>query len=74
MDLYVQIRADIPVELKRRTFAVLALRGLPFNRWLQERMEEWLDEVRVESAERLGGKGWCSGVDREDGHGVLSAR
>lgn len=63
--MYVQIRADIPVELKRRTFAVLALRGLPFNRWLQEQMQAWLEEVVEESAGQLSRGDWCGGSHRD---------
>ena len=55
----VQIKADIPVGLKRRTFAALALQGVPFNKWLQGQMEQWLQSVAQTSAEQLG-RGACA--------------
>jgi hypothetical protein len=40
-----QVRADVPTDLKLKTFSQLALRNLRFNRWLREKMEGWLEEL-----------------------------
>ena len=45
-----QIKAVIPRELKRRTFAVLALRDDKFNRWLRRQLEAWLQEVEEQKS------------------------
>jgi hypothetical protein len=45
MEECVQVKADVPRDLKRRAFAALALREEKFNRWLRIQMEEWLQEV-----------------------------
>lgn len=38
----VQVKAEIPRELKRRTFAALALNDEKFSRWLRVQMEAYL--------------------------------
>lgn len=40
----VQVKAEIPRDLKRRAFAELALREEKFNRWLRTQMELLLIE------------------------------
>ena len=40
----VQVKAEIPRELKRQVFALFALRDQRFNRWLQTQMETWLQQ------------------------------
>jgi len=40
----VQVKAEIPRELKRRAFAALALREETFNRWLQRALAAFLQE------------------------------
>jgi len=45
MEEFVQVKADVPRELKRRVFAAFALREEKFNRWLRMQMEIWLQEV-----------------------------
>jgi hypothetical protein len=39
----VQVKANIPRELKRRAFAAFALREEKFNRWLQRELEALVD-------------------------------
>jgi hypothetical protein len=46
-----QVKAAIPRDLKKRTFAALALREEKFNRWLRTQMEEWLRQVEADSEE-----------------------
>jgi hypothetical protein len=41
----VQVKAEIPRDLKRRTFAELALREVRFNHWLQTQMVQWLNTI-----------------------------
>ncbi len=41
----VQIKAEIPRDLKRRAFAAFALRDEKFTRWLHIQLEAWLKEV-----------------------------
>ena len=59
MEEFVQVKADVPRDLKRRAFAALALREEKFNRWLRTQMETLLQEVEEElqesSDERLVG-------------------
>jgi hypothetical protein len=45
-----QVKATIPRDLKRRAFAVLALREEKFNGWLRRELEALLQET--EKAER----------------------
>jgi hypothetical protein len=40
----VQVKAEIPRELKRQVFSLFALREEKFNRWLQRQMEIWLQQ------------------------------
>ena len=47
-----QVKAAIPRELKRRTFAALALREQRFNHWLRTQMETWLAQVESGEKER----------------------
>jgi hypothetical protein len=49
MDVLAQVKADVPLALKRRTFSALALQGKFFNKWLEEQMQRWLDEVEREA-------------------------
>jgi hypothetical protein len=42
MEGFVQIKADVPRDLKRRAFAALALREERFNHWLKRQLEELL--------------------------------
>jgi hypothetical protein len=59
MEGFVQVKADVPRDLKRRAFAVLALREERFNRWLATQLEvlvqEGTDPDRDMSDERLVG-------------------
>lgn len=48
MEVMTQVRGDVPLALKRRTFSQLALRGQFFNTWIREQMERWLAEVEAE--------------------------
>ena len=41
----VQVKAELPLELKRRVKATLALRGETFTHWLIVRLEAWLKEI-----------------------------
>jgi hypothetical protein len=41
---FVQVRADIPRYLKRRVFAILALRGETFNQCVQRALEAFVHE------------------------------
>ena len=45
MEEFVQVKADVPRDLKRRAFAVFALRDEKFARWLRTQLEVWLQEV-----------------------------
>jgi hypothetical protein len=45
MSEVVQIKAEIPRDLKRRAFAAFALRDEKFTRWLRLQLEAWLREV-----------------------------
>ena len=45
MSAFVQVKAAIPRDLKRRAFAALALREEKFNRWLQRELEEFLQKL-----------------------------
>jgi hypothetical protein len=38
----VQVRAEIPRDLKRKAFATFALTDEKFNRWLQRALEEFV--------------------------------
>jgi len=51
MEGFVQVKADVPRDLKRRAFAALALREQRFNWWLRTQMEEWLRQVETDSEE-----------------------
>ena len=55
MEVITQVKADVPMALKRRTFSALALRGQFFNQWLQQQMQRWLDEVEREEQRRGSG-------------------
>ena len=59
MTEFVQVKAEIPRNLKRRAFAALALREERFNRWLTTQLEalvrEDADHDRDTSDERLVG-------------------
>ena len=50
MEVMTQVRGDVPLALKRRTFSQLALRGQFFNTWIREQMERWLAEVEAQDA------------------------
>ena len=50
MSTLAQVKAIIPRDLKRRAFAVLALREEKFNGWLRRELEALLQET--EEAER----------------------
>jgi len=47
-----QVRAEIPRDLKRRVFAVFALRDEKFNRWLQRELEAFVQESSELAAQR----------------------
>lgn len=49
----VQVKAEIPRELKRRAFAVLALREQRFNRWLRGQLEALLQQGEAHERERI---------------------
>jgi hypothetical protein len=51
MSEVVQIKAEIPRDLKRRAFAALALRDEKFTRWLRLQLEAWLREVEESNEE-----------------------
>ena len=51
MEGLVQVKANIPRDLKRRTFAEFALREEKFNRWLRAQMEAWLQRIEEEPQE-----------------------
>ncbi len=59
MSNHVQVKAEIPRNLKRQVFAKLALRDEKFNRWLRTQMELWLadddSEERNRTDEQLAG-------------------
>jgi len=58
MEGFVQVKADVPRELKRRAFAAFALREEKFARWLRTQLEQWLEELQAteeEHRERLAG-------------------
>jgi hypothetical protein len=40
----VQVRADIPGDLKRQAFSKFALQDEKFNRWLKRALEEFVQE------------------------------
>lgn len=47
MSTLVQVKAIIPRDLKRRAFAVLALREEKFNGWLQRELEALLQKSEL---------------------------
>jgi hypothetical protein len=47
----VQVKAEIPRDLKRRAFAVLAWREERFNHWLCGQLERWLKEMEESQKE-----------------------
>jgi hypothetical protein len=47
-----QVRAEIPRALKRKAFAVFALRDIYFNRWLQHQLEAFVQESSELAAQR----------------------
>jgi hypothetical protein len=54
MEPLVQVKAEIPRDLKRRTFARLALQGVRFNTWLRRQMLRWLEETEQVDAKHEG--------------------
>jgi hypothetical protein len=48
MEFTTQIKADVPLTLKRQVFSRLALRGQFFNCWLREQMEGFVAEAEHE--------------------------
>jgi hypothetical protein len=54
MSALAQVKATIPRDLKRRAFAVLALREEKFNGWLRRELEALLEETA--KVERQGGE------------------
>ena len=53
----VQIKAEIPRDLKRRAFAALALRDEKFTQWLRLQLEAWLREVEQNAGEIASNEG-----------------
>jgi hypothetical protein len=49
---FVQVKGDIPRNLKRVAFALFALHDDKFNRWLQRALEEFVQE-NADLAEHL---------------------
>jgi hypothetical protein len=45
MEGFVQIKAEVPRELTRRTLAALALREEKFARWLRAQMEAYVQQA-----------------------------
>jgi hypothetical protein len=52
MEGFVQVKADVPRDLKRRTFAAFALREEKFARWLRAQMVAYIDEVEERGEDR----------------------
>lgn len=50
----VQVKATIPRDLKRRAFAVLALREEKFNGWLRRELETLLQETETPERQEIG--------------------
>ena len=59
MEGFVQVKAEIPRDLKRRTFAAFALREEKFAQWLRTQMEVYVQQVEGtggdHNSERLAG-------------------
>jgi hypothetical protein len=57
MEGFVQVKAEIPRELKRQAFVALAAREQKFSHWLRTQLESWLQQVaatdKEQSDERL---------------------
>jgi hypothetical protein len=49
---FAQVRAEIPRDLKKRAFAIFALRDVRFNRWLQRELEAFVQESSELAAQR----------------------
>lgn len=60
----VQVKAEIPRELKRRTFAAFALREEKFARWLRSQMEAYANQT-----EDAGGEPKNAGLARSQARG-----
>ena len=43
-DSVCQLKAEVPLQLKRQLFAALALRGERFNGWIIEKMQEFVNQ------------------------------
>lgn len=53
---FAQLKADVPVELKRRAMSELSLRGKKFGPAFRERLEEWVSEMEQETLRRNAAK------------------
>ena len=49
---FVQVKAVIPRQLKRRAFLAFAMQDEKFSRWLRRQLEGWLEEVAQSDEER----------------------
>ena len=48
----VQVKAEIPRDLKRRAFSALALRERKFAHWLRDSLQHWVEEAEQDNANK----------------------